>query len=222
MNYHVAKNGAQLGQMSEEEITGRIATGELSAGDLCWTDGMPEWQPLGSKFRVPLSVPVSSAATNINPYAAPASNVLSNSGSSGVGRHPGFWLRFVAYFIDYLVQTVAGGVVGLMIGFVGAVSNADDALIGLAAVVLSMAGCWLYYAFMESSSNQATFGKMALGIVVTDLNGNRISFARATGRYFGQIVSAFTLCIGFMMCAWTERKQCLHDMMAGCLVYKKS
>jgi uncharacterized RDD family membrane protein YckC len=63
---------------------------------------------------------------------------------------------------------------------------------------------------------------MALGIVVTDLNGERLSFGRATGRYFGQIVSALTLGIGFLMCAWTENKQCLHDMMAGCLMYKKN
>jgi uncharacterized RDD family membrane protein YckC len=80
---------------------------------------------------------------------------------------------------------------------------------------------WLYYALMESSPRQATLGKMACGFVVTDLQGHRISFGQASGRYFGMIVSGLTLGIGVLMCAWTERKQCLHDVMAGCLMFKK-
>jgi uncharacterized RDD family membrane protein YckC len=74
---------------------------------------------------------------------------------------------------------------------------------------------------MESSPQQATLGKMALGLKVTDLQGERLSFARATGRYFGKIVSSLILFVGFMMAGWTEKKQALHDIMAGTLVVKK-
>ena len=80
---------------------------------------------------------------------------------------------------------------------------------------------WLYYSLFESSQLQATPGKMALGVVVTDMDGARISFARATGRHFGKIISAMILGIGYMMAGWTEKKQALHDMMANCLVVKK-
>ena len=73
---------------------------------------------------------------------------------------------------------------------------------------------------MESSAKQATVGKMALGIIVTDLDGRRIGFGRATGRYFAKILSALTLGIGFLMAGFTERKQALHDMVASCLVVK--
>ena len=62
---------------------------------------------------------------------------------------------------------------------------------------------------------------MALGLLVTDRQGNRIGFGRATGRYFGKIISALILFIGFMMAGWTERKQALHDMMADTLVVRK-
>jgi len=62
---------------------------------------------------------------------------------------------------------------------------------------------------------------MALGIVVTDLSGQRISFGRATGRHFSKIISKLTIYIGFMMAGWTEQKQALHDMMAGCLVMRR-
>ena len=75
---------------------------------------------------------------------------------------------------------------------------------------------WLYWALMESSAWQATLGKKLFGLKVTDLQGRRISFARASGRYFGKIVF-----VGFIMVAFTEKKQALHDMIAGCLVVKK-
>jgi len=80
---------------------------------------------------------------------------------------------------------------------------------------------WLYYALMESSVRQATLGKMALGLMVTDLNGQKISFDRATGRHFAKIISALILFIGFLMAGFTRRKQALHDMIAGCLVIRK-
>ena len=76
---------------------------------------------------------------------------------------------------------------------------------------------WLYWASMESSPWQATLGKKALGIEVTDFAGRRISFARASGRYFGKIIF-----IGFILAGFTERKQALHDMIAGCLVVRRS
>jgi uncharacterized RDD family membrane protein YckC len=91
----------------------------------------------------------------------------------------------------------------------------------LVAILLIVIGQWLYYALMESSSKQATLGKLALGIVVTDLGGNRVSFGRATGRYFGKIVSGMIMCIGYIMAGFTERKQALHDIMASCLVVLK-
>lgn len=87
--------------------------------------------------------------------------------------------------------------------------------------LLGMVIAWLYSAVMESSPAQATLGKMAMGIKVTDLDGRPISFGRATGRHFGKIISGLLLLIGYIMAAFTERKQALHDIMAGCLVVRK-
>jgi len=85
---------------------------------------------------------------------------------------------------------------------------------------LVVIGAWLYYAIMESSKPQATIGKMALGTKVTTLGGERIGFGRASGRYFGKIVSGLTLGIGYLMAAFTERRQALHDKMANTLVVR--
>lgn len=141
----------------------------------------------------------------------------------------GFWIRVVAYIIDAIILGVAGSVVGGLLGvssgFAEALSAAQGEAIAagaqLASAGISIVMGWLYYAIMESSGSQATVGKLAFGYVVTDLSGNRISFARATGRYFAKILSSLILLIGYIMVAFTDRKQGLHDMIAGTLVTKK-
>lgn len=89
----------------------------------------------------------------------------------------------------------------------------------LAALGNSVAG-WLYYALLESSTRQATIGKQLFKLRVTDLNGQQITFLRATGRILGKTVSALIFWMGYVMAGVTDRKQALHDMMAGCLVLK--
>jgi uncharacterized RDD family membrane protein YckC len=80
---------------------------------------------------------------------------------------------------------------------------------------------WLYFTLMESGPTRATLGKMAIGIIVTDYKGRRISFLRANGRYFAKFVSAFIFFIGFVMTGLTSKKQALHDMLAETLVIMK-
>ena len=80
---------------------------------------------------------------------------------------------------------------------------------------------WCYYSGMESSPLQATLGKLLVGIYVTDLEENLITFGKATGRFFGKIISSLILTIGYWLAGFTEKKQALHDMLAGCLVLKK-
>jgi uncharacterized RDD family membrane protein YckC len=77
---------------------------------------------------------------------------------------------------------------------------------------------WLYFSLMESSSKQATLGKLALGLRVTGNNGRRISFGRATGRYFAHFLTNLTLLIGYVIQVFTSRRQALHDLIAGTLV----
>jgi uncharacterized RDD family membrane protein YckC len=120
--------------------------------------------------------------------------------------YAGFWLRFVASLIDGIILMI---VFAILYSVLGEAASLPGALI-----------CWLYFALMESSEKQATFGKLALGLRVTNLEGERIGFGRATGRYFGKIVSQAILYIGYIMAGFTERKQGLHDMMASCLVVR--
>jgi len=134
----------------------------------------------------------------------------------GTTTYAGFWRRFVAWFLDGLLLSVVTLPFTLQFGGDAAAEAARASAAGTISTVVG----WLYHALMESSAKQATVGKMALGIIVTDLEGRRIGFGRATGRYFAKILSALILGIGFLMAAFTERKQALHDMVASTLVVK--
>jgi uncharacterized RDD family membrane protein YckC len=162
-----------------------------------------------------------------------------NTISSSVGtlaavtqvRYAGFWLRFVAAFLDaILVQAVVvpvAMVLSVVFAVVGSTTRqwsgggfpmAHFGFIWLFSLLVS----WIYEATMESSSRQATLGKMILGMKVTDLKGNRISFARASGRHFAKVVSGMILFIGYIMAGFTVRKQALHDIIVETLVLRVS
>jgi len=129
--------------------------------------------------------------------------------------YAGFWLRFGGYLLDTVLIFAVVKVAALAVLTGGTRGSLPTSWL------ISFGGTWLYYSLMESSSRQATLGKMAVGIKVTDLHGNRISFGRATGRYFAKLVSSFTMLIGYLMAGFTARRQGLHDMMAGTLVVFK-
>jgi uncharacterized RDD family membrane protein YckC len=148
--------------------------------------------------------------------------------------YAGFWLRFVAWIIDSLVLQVVLSFV--LIPFFGhsvireilhghQISGPEDLLPLLAGIwrmiLIQRVLEWLYYALTESSAWQATLGKKALGLRVTDLQGERVSFGRATGRYFARIITHLTFFIGYIMAGFTEKKQALHDVLAGCLVVRQ-
>lgn len=152
-----------------------------------------------------------------------------NRGTQQEVRYAGFWMRVAAYCIDYAVLFVLGFVMGFIFGlfaemfFIGneAARGTGELILMSLIVVTSLVVGWLYYALMESSVNQGTFGKMAFGLIVTDSTGGRLTFGRATGRYFAKVLSALTIYIGFLMIAFTKQKQGLHDLVAETLVVKK-
>ena len=150
---------------------------------------------------------------------------------SGPPVYAGFWNRAAAAIVDGIVTVVASLLLtGPLLAYViltgmGDVGDPDgDTMLSVIQGVnqlVSLMGGWLYFALMESSRFQATLGKLAVQIKVTDLEGNRISFGRATGRHFGKLISALMFFVGYLMAAFTSRKQALHDMMAGCVVVRK-
>jgi uncharacterized RDD family membrane protein YckC len=132
----------------------------------------------------------------------------------------GFWIRFVALLIDSIILAIVSILIGFVLGLFLGVLGAEPEQAAVVGNVVGILIAWLYFALQESSPKQATIGKQAMGISVSDLNGDRITFARATGRYFAKILSGIILLIGYIMAAFTEKRQALHDMIAGTVVVK--
>jgi predicted Zn finger-like uncharacterized protein len=163
--------------------------------------------------------------TTTPPPVAPTHTINDESGEftfitegNAFQGYAGFWKRCAAAIIDGFSLMIGGFIIGGFIGLIYSLTMETSQGSDILGNVVGIALGWLYFAIMESSSKQGTLGKMALGIKVTDLSGNAISFGKATGRHFSKIISMIILSIGYLLAAFTPKKQGLHDMMAGCLV----
>jgi uncharacterized RDD family membrane protein YckC len=172
----------------------------------------------GYPFAPAVAVQAPSAAS----YSAPLlSNNTQSFGISSVVEpvvYAGFWRRFAAAIIDSIILVVI-----LIIGdiLLGVIFDSNSSTFAILSSGFSIGLGIAYFVGQESGRKQATIGKRAVGIIVTDLHGNRVSSMRATGRYFSKIVSGLILMIGYLMAGFTEKKQALHDIMAGTLVVVK-
>jgi uncharacterized RDD family membrane protein YckC len=156
-----------------------------------------------------------------------------------VGVYAGLGRRFIAFIVDFILILIGGSIVitffsltnGLKYAYYMSASGVSyhdlteagtlDAALGPIVAALGMLFViipWLYYAGFESSRSQATPGKVLMHLVVTDLEGNKASFARTTLRFFGKYISTLIIFIGFIMIGFTKKHQGLHDKIAGCLV----
>jgi uncharacterized RDD family membrane protein YckC len=221
---------APQGPFTREEMADKLQRGEFTLNSLAHVEGLTQWTPLRDVLaRVDGTPPLPAAPVPAPAVLAP--DVLPLGYAYAATMEPpahlvyaGFWMRFAAIFVDSVV------LLPLSLGFLGlevAFRQASDmqarfmlALAVLAYIPILIVARWLYFALMESSAWQATLGKKLIGIRVTGMDGARIGFGQATGRYFGKFLSGMILCIGFMMAGFTQRKQALHDMIASTLVVR--
>lgn len=192
----------------------------------------------GSAFCSTCGAPIAGTGVIVpGSGSSPAPGATSAVGIPAV-HYAGFWLRFVALIIDGFILAIPILIAMMMLALGVGLSmpfrrfphedfpDAFRAGAGIEFIILIVVVAfvlnWFYYALCESSTWQATPGKMLLGLYVTDLAGKRISFGQASGRFFGKLVSKYlTVYIGFIMAGFTEKKQALHDILAGCLVLRK-
>jgi len=164
-------------------------------------------------------------------------------------KYAGFWFRAIAAIVDIIISQITVGIIAFPLGMALGASMTNtstqseiQAVAGGLGMVLGIFVQWLYFTVSESSSWQATLGKKMFGLNVTDMEGNKIGFGKANSRYWlkmilgmillagfvmvtftnwSKIISAIILLIVFIMVALTEKKQGLHDIIAGTLVVKK-
>ncbi|WP_158543327.1 RDD family protein [Dyella psychrodurans] len=238
------QDGEVRGPVSEAYVRHAIDSGSLDRQTRACIKGEHTWQTLEAALPLaplPLhledDVPPPAAVAEAKPaayvdamrmdavdVAEPLSRHVHLLPEYAAGMYGGFWMRLAAYLVDSLLISVAFIVVfmflGLMLPHRSAVDGQPQILPGLIAIALVFS-VWLYFPLWESSSKQATPGKLALGLLVTNENGDRIGFWHSFGRFLGKFISGLILNIGYMMAGWTSRKQALHDLMAGTFVVRK-
>ncbi len=238
------KGNVPTGPFTRQQIAGKLRTGEVSLTDLAFMPGLTQWTPLREVLAQIDGVPLS-AASSASVAAVPAYSYAATMQPPAHLVYGGFWLRFVAYLLDSLIlglplTFLCGMVVVVIVAFTGMASlfasshgtdsspGSVNAAIPVGVILLELFlfvaiffGSWLYYALLESGPGQATYGKRIVGLRVTDMTGARISFGHASGRFFGKIITGLLpLAIGYIMAGFTERKQALHDLIAGTLVVR--
>lgn len=231
MEVWIGRNGERHGPYQEAQVRDWLRSGQLSADDLGWHDGLADWQPLSVLFAQDKPAPAPS------PYGPPPLQPSQQTVDSAISfDYASFWQRFGAWVIDLIVLMIPSMIVMYVMGGMEAYKHLLDRMQGggdmavalrdyaqatEGASVASLVITFLYYAFFESSKWQATPGKLALRLRVTDVHGQRISLARAAARNvvrLSALIFGLIPVICYLAITWTQRKQGLHDLWAGTYV----
>lgn len=194
--WYYSVSGANFGPVSRADLLARVSAGELTPQSMVWHELTGQWRPAGEVFVLTTETSLVTAS---------------------------FGKRVGAYLIDSVVLFVLLFLASMALAFVLTESGMVRRYSSLELIInlVMLVGTWGYFALQESGGAQATVGKRMLGTKVVDLEGSRISLARATGRHFAKIISGLILMLGFLMAAFTERNQALHDMIASTLVVER-
>lgn len=245
--YYADAGGHRQGPFSAEELESHVRHARLHAASLVWRDGLQEWHPLSTvaaELNLQLdapAAPIADAAVPAAdaPYSPPTADLAASQPVFAGGHivHAGLWKRFAASFIDSIVTTIISYalmiplmLIGVGVMGAGGSDNPFAAGAGIASMlaiypILFLAPC-IYFGWMQSSSLQASLGKLAVGIKVVRTDGQRTSFWRSFLRSLAYLVFSMVTCglgvlISGLMVAFTERKQALHDMICDTLVVDK-
>jgi len=225
--YYLDSDRKQHGPVAAAEIREALRAGRIGDATLVWRDGLSEWRPLAQlagELGLSSAPPAPPDSNSVDPavVAFAVDRPAASRAAANDIVYAGFIRRWAALFLDSLIVAIPlvilAVVVAIPLGLLRAGGDEGATFAQGIYYLLYLIAAPLYYAGMESSVHQATLGKRALGIKVTDNDGRRLSFGHALGRWFAAALSYLTLYIGFLMAAFTERKRALHDIVAGTLV----
>jgi uncharacterized RDD family membrane protein YckC len=210
MEIYLSRGGERTGPYSLEAVNRQLAAGTLTPHDLGWSETSPGWKPLLSFAGVIVPGGASSTPVPIG-IATPI--------TFGLPQHAGFWRRSLAFMIDAIILGIFALIIAIWFKLRAEQGSGQSALsagLQLALILIYMPALW-------ASPMQATAGQRICALRVIDaIDGGRVSFMRGLLRVLGMMLSGLVLGIGFLMAAFTERKQGLHDMIAGTYVVKDS
>ncbi len=242
MAWYYAQGAERLGPLTEEDFQQAVNSGTVNSATLVWREGMAQWQPYGQVSAGGVAVAEGGVCSQCR-RSFPTDDLVTYEGHVVCAEckptflqrlregaiapvrmlYAGFWIRFVAVFIDaillWVVQMVLNFVfMGTLMASQYSESRATGA--GIVLVILQYAVAIGYETIMIGRYG-ATLGKMALGLRVVKSDGGRVGYGRAFGRYFAKLVSALILLIGYIMAGFDSQKRALHNYMCDTRVIKK-
>ncbi len=247
MNWYYASNGQQLGPVDDTQLDALVAAGTVTPDSLVWREGMANWQPLsearpvaGSAAVPPSLARCSACGGGFPPEAlvriadrqvcAQCKPVVLQQLQEGALRpvgqafeYGGFWLRFVAKFIDSLIVGVPVFILAVVVGVMASGGGGNPAAEAAFQLVLQLAYYALaaIYTILFVGLKGTTPGKMAVGLKVVRADGSAPGFGLATGRFFAEILSGLICYIGYIMAGFDAEKRSLHDHICSTRVVKK-
>lgn len=206
MQIFVTKNEERIGPIPLEEVNRQLAAGLLNPADEAWYEGSPGWRAL---LSIPGVIMPGGASSSAEPVTI-ATPIRKRSTS-----YAGFWIRTLAYIIDTLIIVILSEII---LQFLKYFSENSD--LSAVAITLPFLISFIYMTILWSAA-QATIGQKLCGLkVIDEIEGTKITFLRATGRWFALLLAMSILFVGVLMVAFTEDKRGLHDMLAGTYVVK--
>ena len=251
MNLYYADGKQQVGPIDKTELQSLIKTKKIDAKTLVWQPGMKQWEALGNFVRrktqgaeesmqpVP---PVNQSHCSECGQAFAEEDMIRFADAwvcaackpifvqkikegvtlAGAMEYAGFWIRFGAWFIDYIILAIASAVIYIPLTLIGAVSFEEPTVFFTIQIISSILN-FIIPAVYESwfvGKYAATPGKMACKLKVVMADGDQVSMARAIGRHFAKYISGLILGIGYIMAGFDDQKRTLHDRICDTRVIK--
>jgi len=250
MSWYYAENSERRGPIEDAAFQTLVSAGTVKPDTLVWRDGFADWIPYSQAASAVAAAATASTSPG-GVITGPASSAVActqcgrlfpadetvtyegkhvcaeckplffqkiKEGALVVGEvvYAGFWIRFAAKFVDGIIMNIVSKVFTLLVGatFQG---NSQAAIIAMVIALVLNAGYIIYF----TGKYGATPGKMACKIQVIRPDGSPMTYGRATGRYFAEILSSLTLFIGYIMVAFDEEKRALHDRICDTRVVRK-
>ena len=244
MSWYYADNKEPKGPFAEDEFAQLIQDGRVHPETLVWSDGMAEWKPYGSLAAdtagADQPAPQQESVCSVCGLSfAPQDLIQFETAKVCANCKPlflqklkedavvpmdmdyaGFWIRFVAVFVDGILLSIVN--YGLYFGVLLGLRTQGETTMTIAQISVSIFQMLLSagYEIWMIGKYGATIGKMACKLKVVMADGSKLTYGRATGRYFSKILSQLILMIGYIMAGFDSEKRALHDMICNTRVIK--
>lgn len=245
MDWYYAEGDDRIGPLTEDEFSQAVSEKRVVADTLVWNSEMGDEWVLYEQLA---TSPVPSTGTSTGPghtcvecgsvfdpddviefqgvyVCGPCKPIffqrIKEGGNfQGGFEFAGFWIRFGAKIIDGILLYVVNLLVMIPLTMVMATAGEEAAIVAQLLLFIFTYGIQILYSVLFLGKFGATPGKMAVGIKVVRSDGEQVSYLRAFGRYFAEILSGLIFLIGYIMAAFDDEKRALHDRICDTRVVR--